>query len=252
METLMIHDLRREYFDLPLDRYRLSFDDALYSQYYYAPLLGRHPEPLTYFITTGFVRAGKARGRFAGRFLPHLKTSRYARQAFIAGDFSCFMTTEEVQYLAGRANVRIGAHSHAHDVILTDVHPKKPKAPSPWKVERLAHVPEALREGLAIRSRLAFQGLEYRGGSLEARPRGQWEDEVRSDTESCLAWFRAHLGLRPDAYCFPFNEYTPELVAILREYGFREFYAARPAPKLAINARVDIDSLLPPDAGAVR
>lgn len=244
MEVLMIHDLRREYFELDLARYRLSFDDGLYSQYYYYPLLARHPEPLTYFITTGFIRDGDARGMFRGEYLPHVKTGVYAREVFIAGDRRRFMTTDEVRFLAGRPNVRLGAHSHRHDVILTDVHPKKPKPPSAWKLERFAHVPEAVRRGLAIRSRLAFTGYEYREGALAPRSRAAWREEAERDTESLLAWFHTRLGIAPTAYCFPFNEYTPELVELLSGYGFREFYAARPAPRWNIAGRVDIDRLL--------
>jgi hypothetical protein len=244
METLMIHDLSRAYFDLPLERYRLSFDDGLYSQYFYYPVLSNHPETLTYFITTGFIRPGPARERFAGSYLPHLKTSRYARQAFIEGDYGCFMTSAEVRFLADQPKVRIGAHSHWHDVILTDVHPKKKKAASAWKIERMAHVPEALREGLAIRSRLAFKGFEYVDGRLAPRTEAEWTDYIRRDTERCLSWFRTHLGREPNVYCFPFNEYTPPLVEILKGFGFREFYAARASTRLPINGRVDVDRLL--------
>jgi hypothetical protein len=33
MQYLMIHDLRREYFDLRQDQHRLTFDDGLFWQY---------------------------------------------------------------------------------------------------------------------------------------------------------------------------------------------------------------------------
>ena len=50
MRYLMIHDIRKEYFNLNLDQYRLTFDDSLFSQYYYFPLLKDHPGKLTFFI----------------------------------------------------------------------------------------------------------------------------------------------------------------------------------------------------------
>jgi peptidoglycan/xylan/chitin deacetylase (PgdA/CDA1 family) len=244
MDVLMIHDLRREYFELPLSDYRLTFDDGLHSQYYYYPLLSRHPETLTYFITTGFIRPGAARPMFDGRHLEHLKPAKYAHRIFIEGDFSCCMTTEEVRFLAGRPNVRLGAHSHAHEVVLTDVAPRKPKPPSPWKLARFAHVPEEVRRGLSIRSRLAFQGLEYAGGRLAPRSEADWEDFIRRDTERCLAWFARTVGRTPDVYCFPFNEYSPKLIGILESMGFREFYGARAARQPGITPRTDIDRLL--------
>jgi peptidoglycan/xylan/chitin deacetylase (PgdA/CDA1 family) len=244
MDVLMIHDLKRAYFDLPLERYRLSFDDGLYSQYHYYPLLSRHPEPLTYFITTDFIRPGAARPMFDGRWLEHLKPAKYARRLFIENDFSCCMTTEEVRFLAGRPNVRLGAHSHSHEVILTDVHPSRQKPVSPWKLARFAHVPEEVRRGLAIRSRLAFQGLEYADGRLAPRPEADWESYVRRDTERCLEWFSRTIGRTPEAYCFPFNEYTPGLIEILKSMGFTEFYAARAGKNPGITGRTDIDSLV--------
>ena len=158
----MIHDLKPEYFALPLRDYRLTFDDGLFSQYYYQPLLADQPGGLTFFVATAFVRPGPARPRFAGRYLEHLKSGVYSRRAFIEGRLDDFMTVDEVGVLADQPGVRIGAHSHFHDVVLTDVHPRKPKAPSPWKTERFREVPEALRRGLSIRSRLAFQGFDYR------------------------------------------------------------------------------------------
>jgi peptidoglycan/xylan/chitin deacetylase (PgdA/CDA1 family) len=62
MDVLMIHDLSEAHFRLPLDRYSLTFDDGLYSQYYYYPLLKAHPRPRTFFITPSLIREAPARG----------------------------------------------------------------------------------------------------------------------------------------------------------------------------------------------
>jgi hypothetical protein len=249
LETLMIHDLKREYFGLPLGDYRLTFDDGLFSQYYYQPLLADQPGGLTFFVATALVRPGSARPRFAGRHLEHLKSGAYSQRAFVEKRLDDFMTVDEVRFLADQPGVRIEAHSHSHDVILTDVHPRKPKAPSPWKTERFREVPEALRRGLSIRSRLAFQGFDYRDGGLSPRSEARWRDYIREDTERCLEWFRRHLGRVPEAYCFPFNEYSPPLLEILRSYGFREFFASRAPRDPSLIPRLDIERLL--EEGAV-
>jgi peptidoglycan/xylan/chitin deacetylase (PgdA/CDA1 family) len=249
MEVLMIHDLRAEYFDLPLDRYRLSFDDGLFSHYYYLPLLTPHPRPLQFFITTSLIQEAPARARFAGRHLTHRTTADYSRRAFIEGRREDFMTTEELRYLADQPGVRIGAHSHFHDVTLTPIAAKKPRPVSAWRQERFAHVPATLRRGLSIRSRLAFAGCEFRAGRLEARSDAEWHDFIRRDTELSLEWFRRHLGLTPAAYCFPFNEYSAPLLAILRSYGFREFYAGSAPKDPSLIPRTDIESLGLPPAG---
>jgi hypothetical protein len=242
--TLMIHDLQPAFFDLPLDRYRLTFDDGLYSQYYYFPLLQHHPQPLTFFITTSLIREAPARGRFDGRYLPPQAAADYSQRAFIEGRRDDFMTTAEVLFLAGQPNVRIGAHSHFHDITLTSSHPRNPRPVSAWKLQRFAHVPAALRRGLWIRSRLAFPGHEFRNQRLVERSAGEWEGFIRHDTERCVDWFQRHLGRTPDAYCFPFNEYSAPLLAILRSYGFREFYAGSAPKDPSLIRRTEIESLL--------
>ena len=246
MDVLMIHDLKKEYFDLPLENYRLTFDDGLYSQYYYYPLLRGHSETLTFFITTSLIREGPVRPQYAGRFLEHAEAGVYFFRAFIEGDRQAFMTLEEVRFLAEQSNVRLGAHSHFHDLILTDVHPRHPRPVSPWKLARFRDIPEPLRRGLSIRSRLAFQGFEFHNGRLVARSEREWLDCIRRDTDLCLEWFERHLGQNPTVYCFPFNEYSPPLMAVLRSCGFREFYAARSPRDASIIGRLDIDSLLNP------
>lgn len=244
MKTLMIHDIRREYFQLPLAQYRLSFDDGLYSHYYYLPLIESHPAPLFFFIATGFIQPGAARSTFAGQYMPHLKSKRYMYQAMIEGKRGFYMTVEELQELARRPNVVIGAHSHRHDVILTRTHASKPKPPSAWKLARFGDVPDPVQLGFSIRSRLAFQGYDSRDGRIVRRPRADWEDYIKQDTESSLSWFGTHLGLVPDSYCFPFNEYSSVLVTILQSFGFKHFYGARASKNDLIRPRVDIDQLL--------
>lgn len=245
MDVVMFHDLRREHFELPLERFRLTFDDGLYSHYYYFPRLPNHPHPLTFFITTAFIRPGAARPVFTGRYLEYREAAVYAKRALIDGDFSAFMTVEEVQRLAAQPNVRIGAHSHFHDVTLTDVHPKRPKAPTPWRLQRFASVPPDLRGAMSIRSRLAFQGSEFRAGQLRPRSDAAFEDYIRRDTELCLEWFDRHLNLRPDCYGFPFNEYSPRLIAVLKDYGFREFYAGSSVKHAEVIGRTDVEALVP-------
>lgn len=244
MDVVMFHDLRREHFALPLDRCRLTFDDGLFSHYYYLDLFNRHPHALTFFITTSFIRDGKARPAFSGRYIEYREASFHTQRALIDRDFSGFMTVEEVQHLAARPNVRIGAHSHFHDVTLTDVHPKRARPVSSWRAQRFPQVPAGQLQALSIRSRLAFQGLEFRDGRLAPRSTADWEDFIRRDTELCLEWFARHLGRRPDLYGFPFNEYSPGLIAMLQGCGFREFYAGSSVKHAAVIGRTDAETML--------
>ncbi len=244
MPYLMIHDLRKSYFDLDLDQYRLTFDDGLFSQYYYYPLYEDHPEPLTFFIVTGFIRAGEARGMFDGSYLPYLKSKKYMYRSYVEKKFDHFMTTEEVRELAARPKVEIGLHSHWHDVIPTGAHPHKRKPLSKWKLARFNHSPEIVEHDLSIRSKIAFQGYHLDGGGLRRRTVTEWEDYIKRDTERCLQWTAHQLGLTPDSYCFPFNEHNQKVIGILKTYGLKKFFAARPGKCTDVIGRTDIDSLI--------
>jgi len=241
---LMIHDIRKEYFDLDLDQYRLTFDDGLFSQYYYFPLLKNHPRELTFFITTSFIQPGPARRQYAGEYLSHLKTKKYAYRAFIENRFDHFMTLEEIQELSAQSNVHIGVHSHFHDVILSRTHASKKKPPSPWKLARFGNRPEIATEDLSIRSKLAFQGYYFKDDMLIRRSETQWEDYIKYDTQLCVNWIQDNLGFAPDLYCFPFNEHNQKLISILKTFGFKQFFSARPGKSTEVNGRIDIDSLV--------
>jgi hypothetical protein len=239
-----MHDIRKEYFDLNLNAYQLSFDDGLFSQFYYFQFFENHPEKLTYFITTSMIRPGAARPGFSGRYLPYLKSKKYMLRTFAEGRFDHFMNIEELQEISRHKNVAIGAHSHFHDVILTRTLPHKRKALSPWKLNRIPEAKELSPEAFSVRSKLAFKGVEVHDGQMIPRSESAWEDYIKYDTEACLRWFEHNLRMQPRIYGFPFNEYSTKLVMILKSFGFEQFFAARPKNKEEITGRIDIDSLL--------
>ena len=165
-------------------------------------------------------------------------------RTFIKGHYDHFMTVEEIQELSKHPNVRIGVHSHFHDVILTRKHPRKRKPPSQWKSERFDNIPKISKEDFSIRSKLAFQGFYFKDGMFTRRSEAQWQDYIKHDTELGLKWMEDNLGFTPDVYCFPFNEHNEKLVSILKTYGFTKFFAARPGKSREINGRIDIDRLI--------
>jgi hypothetical protein len=243
MNHLMIHDIRKEYFDLNLNAYRLTFDDGLFSQYYYFSLFQNHPQQLHYFIVTSLIQPGKARAKFNGTHIVNLKPAQYMHRTIVDGNYDHFMTVAEIQELGSQPNVRIGVHSHFHDVIPTRQHPRKRKPLSQWKLKRFENIAEISTHDLSIRSKLAFQGFEYCDGSLQERSEAQWEDYIKRDTELCIKWVEQNLGFTPDMYCFPFNEHNEKLLSILKEFGFTRFFSARPGEFLEIQGRIDIDKL---------
>lgn len=239
----MIHDIREEYFSLRLDQYVLTFDDGLFSQYYYFPMFKRFQSERIYFITTAFIKSGKIRPLFNGEHLRPLKSKEYMYAASIKGEFGHFVTTEELQLLSTRENVKIGAHGHSHDVIITQQRSRKKKKLSQWKLERFQNHPEITEKNYSIRSKLAFQGYDLRNGKITRRSEPEWEDFIKYDTERCLAWFNSNLKFIPEMYCFPFNEYNDKLISILKSFGFKKFYGARAKEEKDVVRRIDIDSL---------
>jgi hypothetical protein len=244
MKHLMIHDIRKQYFDLDLYQYRLTFDDALFSQYYYFPLFKNHPHKLIYFITTSFIQPGKSRAMFDGSHLTYLKTKKYAYRTFIEGRRDHFLNLDEIRFLSQQPNTRVGVHSHFHDVVLTRTHSRKKKPLSQWKMERFSDFANLAGQDLSVRSRLAFQGYNWSDGELTRRSLAEWENDIKADTERCIQWVQRNLGFTPTWYCFPFNEYNPKLISILKRFGFTKFFAARPVEGDDVTARIDIDSLI--------
>jgi hypothetical protein len=242
MPSLMIHNIRKEYFELNLADYKLTFDDGLYSQYYYFPLLERLDTEIIYFIITSFIKPGNARKQYDGEYLKIVKSRKYMYDAFINANFSYFMTLAEIQQLLKFDRVKIGTHSHFHDVIIHDSPPKKPT--SQWKIERCAYHPETMNPKSSIRSKLAFRGFELRNGQVVQRTETEWIDYIKYDTELSLKWFEKNLGFTPEIYGLPFNEYSDGLIEVLESFGFKEFYGKSRKLK-KINARQDIDKLIP-------
>ena len=181
---------------------------------------------------------------YTGEYITYLKSKKYGYRTFVEGKYDHFMTLEEIQKLSDQPNVQIGIHSHFHDVILTRKHSRKRKPLSKWKLERFQQLPDMAKENLSIRSKLAFQGFHYRDGLLTRRSEAEWEDYIKSDTELSLKWMVEHLGLTPQLYCFPFNEHNEKLLSILKTYGFKHFFAARPGKSTEVLGRTDIDSLI--------
>jgi hypothetical protein len=242
MEKLMIHNIREEFFNLDLSQYQLTFDDGLYSQYYYLSLFEPNQSPPIYFIVTGLIQPGKARKTFNGKDIPYLKSKKYMYEAFVEKNFDQFMRLEELEILANHKEVIIGAHSHFHDIILTEHQLKKPL--SKWKLERLPCLEQNNAFSINRRSKLAYQGYLYSGKKLVKRSKTEWLDYIKYDTESCLKWFEKYLGFQPSKYCFPFNEYTDELIKILKSYGFIHFYNGSSGDNKEIFSRIDIDNLV--------
>lgn len=105
--VLMIHEMRHQFFTLPLENYTLTFDDGLYSQYYYWPQLREIPTEKIFFISSGIV-CGNERQSLG------FPNSRVAHQKAFDGIFEDYMTVEQIRELMADPLTSVGGHGHNH------------------------------------------------------------------------------------------------------------------------------------------
>jgi peptidoglycan/xylan/chitin deacetylase (PgdA/CDA1 family) len=104
--VLMLHECRREFTELPLKDYVLTFDDGLYSQFIFHSDIQYIPTPKIFFISTDIVCNGTQSLEFP-------KCSAAHQKAF-AGNKEDYMTLAQIKTLLQDPWVTIGAHSHSH------------------------------------------------------------------------------------------------------------------------------------------
>jgi Polysaccharide deacetylase len=102
----MIHEVSEKIFDLPLQDYTLTFDDGLYSQYYYFDRFKSIPTEKIFFISSNIVCEGQQSTGFPPSAVAHEK-------AFF-GNKEDYMTVEQIKELMKDPLVSIGGHSHYH------------------------------------------------------------------------------------------------------------------------------------------
>ena len=107
--VLMIHEFREEMLELPLEDYTLTFDDGLYSQYYFFDRIRHLNTEKIFFISSNIVCTGAQSREFPDCVTAHHKAS--------LDNFEDYMTVEQILELKNIPNVRIGGHSHYHENI---------------------------------------------------------------------------------------------------------------------------------------
>jgi hypothetical protein len=105
--VLMIHEVRECMFDLPLEKYTLTFDDGLYSQYFYFDRFKQIPTEKIYFISSDII----CNSLQSTEFPP---CSKAHKKAF-TGNKEDYMTLAQIKELMQDPLVNIGGHSHSHN-----------------------------------------------------------------------------------------------------------------------------------------
>ena len=112
-KTLAIHEIRKEFFNAPLENYILTFDDGLYSQYYYWPLIKKIKTKKTFFITTNFIGNGPKREQFSGDHREFPSCYDALQSWKDEGNRENYMRLSELKEMINDG-AAIGGHSHNH------------------------------------------------------------------------------------------------------------------------------------------
>lgn len=108
--VLMIHEIRERFFDLPLHDYALTFDDGLYSQYYYFDRIKDIDTEKMFFISTDIVASEDE-----DQSITFPVCSAAHDKYFNTYSREDYMKWSQISKIANTDNCYIGGHSHTHN-----------------------------------------------------------------------------------------------------------------------------------------
>jgi peptidoglycan/xylan/chitin deacetylase (PgdA/CDA1 family) len=113
MKTIVIHEVKKEFFNTPLEKYNLTFDDGLYSQYYYWPLIKKIKTHKIFFIATNLIGNGPKRQQFDGDYKEFLSCYESLATFRKSGNNKNYMRLSELKSMA-KDGAALGGHGHNH------------------------------------------------------------------------------------------------------------------------------------------
>jgi hypothetical protein len=115
MKYFTVHSVCEDLFKLELNDYILTFDDGLFSQYFYWEYIHRiAPNSILFIPTRAIMLSNFIRPRYYGEFIKFrdcFQAMRRWKQCNLHDDY---MTLGEIKFLIENYNVRIGGHGHRH------------------------------------------------------------------------------------------------------------------------------------------
>mgnify|MGYP003624207817 FL=1 len=108
--VLMIHEFKEEYFDIPLDKYILTFDDGLYTQYKFIDELKKINTEKIFFISSNIICPEDK-----DQDDNFIKCIDAHKKAF-NNDFTNYMKWSQIKKIDSLDNCFIGCHSHFHQL----------------------------------------------------------------------------------------------------------------------------------------
>lgn len=110
-KTLMIHEIRDWMFDLQLEDYILTFDDGLFSQYYYLEEFKKINTPKIFFVSSNIICPEDIEQNLD---FPHCDEAH--EDFFSNGNASNYMKWSQVKKISKTPLCTIGGHSHNHNI----------------------------------------------------------------------------------------------------------------------------------------
>lgn len=162
----------------------LTFDDCLYSQYYYADKIINQNR--IYFCCPTLINNSNT-------FICDIECNDAMLNHFSDNDNSAYMSISQIKELSEK--YIIGGHSYYH-------------AHTKYSSKKSIRIKNDKIKDMFMQSKLIIGSTEY----------------IIEDTEKLVEWFKSNLGKIPKEYCFPFNRHNKRLVDILKQYGFEQFY----------------------------
>lgn len=111
----MIHEFKKEYLDLPLEDYILTFDDGLYTQYKFFNEIKKINTEKYFFISSNIVcdEEENQDDNFILCHEAHIKALKNK-------DYSNYMKWSQIREIQRDKNCHVGCHSHYHDMKTAD------------------------------------------------------------------------------------------------------------------------------------
>ena len=106
---LMIHEFHDWMKRLPLKDYILTFDDGLFSQYYYFNFLKKIPTEKIFFISTNIIHSENSP---QSTEFPSCQEAH--KEYFNTGNTCHYMNWEQIKEIHQTPSCHIGGHSHKH------------------------------------------------------------------------------------------------------------------------------------------
>ena len=115
MKYFTVHSVCEDFFKMDLSDYILTFDDGLYSQFFYWNLIDQIKTEKILFITTGAILpSNKVREQYKDKFVNFKDCFESLLLWKNKNQRSNYMTLGELKYISSNYDVEIGAHSHNH------------------------------------------------------------------------------------------------------------------------------------------